>query len=98
MRLEKGKEKNSLYLILHGIFTVILHCFHGCLGSDLTRSLLLFATGKPLGENGLDWMKIHLINLTGMKKRSSNRDRLQFADEMMPQILDSADNPFDVSK
>ena len=39
-------------------------------GSDITRSILIFAKGKPLGPKGLDWMKIHLINLTGFKKRS----------------------------
>ena len=38
-------------------------------GSDVVRSILLFAKGKPLGPYGLDWLKIHLVNLTGMKKR-----------------------------
>ncbi|XP_070207362.1 DNA-directed RNA polymerase, mitochondrial-like [Littorina saxatilis] len=63
------------------------------LGSDITRSILMFAKGKPLGSKGLDWMKIHLINLTGFKKRSPNRERLAYANEMMDEILDSADNP-----
>ncbi|XP_067658835.1 DNA-directed RNA polymerase, mitochondrial-like [Haliotis asinina] len=63
------------------------------LGSDVARSILMFAKGKPLGDHGLDWLKIHLINLTGFKKRSSNKDRLVYANEMMPDILDSADNP-----
>jgi DNA-directed RNA polymerase, mitochondrial len=31
--------------------------------------MLLFAKGMPLGEKGLDWLKIHLINLTGLKKK-----------------------------
>jgi DNA-directed RNA polymerase len=39
------------------------------LGGDVTRSILYFAKGKPLGEKGLDWLKIHLVNLTGFKKR-----------------------------
>ena len=65
-------------------------------GNDMTRSILVFAKAKPLGKNGLDWLKIHLVNLTGMKKRSSNADRLLFANEMMPQVLDSADKPFEV--
>ena len=67
-------------------------------GNDMSRSILVFAKAKPLGNNGLDWLKIHLVNLTGMKKRSSNDDRLLFANEMMPQILDSADRPFEVFK
>lgn len=63
------------------------------LGGDLTRSLHLFAKGQPLGEHGLDWLKIHLINLTGLKKRSSVAERLAFANEILPLIIDSAENP-----
>lgn len=63
------------------------------LGSDLARALLEFAEGRPLGPRGLDWLKIHLINLTGLRKRDSLRMRLAFADEVMGEILDSADNP-----
>ena len=66
-------------------------------GNDVARCILQFAKAKPLGENGLDWLKIHLVNLTGLRKRESNRERLQFANEMMPQILDSADNPLSVN-
>nr|XP_033811524.1 DNA-directed RNA polymerase, mitochondrial [Geotrypetes seraphini] len=63
------------------------------LGNDVTRAILLFAEGKPLGENGLSWLKIHLINLTGLKKRNSMQQRLEYANEIMEDILDSADNP-----
>ncbi|XP_037513108.1 DNA-directed RNA polymerase, mitochondrial [Rhipicephalus sanguineus] len=63
------------------------------LGSDVVRGILLFARGEPLGEKGLDWLKIHLVNLTGLKKREPVSERLRFANEMMPEILDSADNP-----
>lgn len=63
------------------------------LGSDVTRAILLFAEGKPLGPKGLDWLKIHLVNLTGLKKRSSLQERLEFANSIMEDILDSADNP-----
>ncbi|XP_050024400.2 DNA-directed RNA polymerase, mitochondrial [Dermacentor andersoni] len=63
------------------------------LGSDVVRGILLFARGEPLGEKGLDWLKVHLINLTGLKKRDPVSERLKFADEVMPEILDSADNP-----
>ncbi|KAI2808518.1 hypothetical protein BLOT_006463 [Blomia tropicalis] len=65
------------------------------LGSDLSRALLLFAKGKPLGEQGLKWLKIHLINLTGLKKRYSTEDRLAYCDEVLDLIFDSADKPFD---
>ncbi|XP_043831430.1 DNA-directed RNA polymerase, mitochondrial [Dromiciops gliroides] len=63
------------------------------LGSDMTRAILLFAEGKPLGPNGLNWLKIHLINLTGLKKRESLKARLAYANEILEDILDSADKP-----
>uniref|UniRef100_A0A4X2JMP0 DNA-directed RNA polymerase n=1 Tax=Vombatus ursinus TaxID=29139 RepID=A0A4X2JMP0_VOMUR len=63
------------------------------LGSDMTRAILLFAEGKPLGPSGLNWLKIHLINLTGLKKRESLKARLAYANEILEDILDSADNP-----
>ncbi|CAG2104639.1 unnamed protein product [Medioppia subpectinata] len=78
------------------VYPVPPHFNH--LGNDLTRSLMLFAKGQPLGEDGLDWLKIHLINLTGLKKRSSMAERLAFANEIMPLIIDSADNPLDGCK
>lgn len=63
------------------------------LGSDLSRALLLFAKGAPLEEQGLKWLKVHLINLTGFKKRCSTEERLAYADEVIDLIMDSADNP-----
>ncbi|KAM9618918.1 DNA-directed RNA polymerase, mitochondrial [Morphnus guianensis] len=63
------------------------------LGNDVTRAILLFAEGKPLGPKGLDWLKIHLINLTGLKKRNTLQERLEYANKIMEEILDSADHP-----
>ena len=63
------------------------------LGDDCSRALLQFAVGKPLGPRGLDWLKIHLINLTGLKKKESLQDRLNFANSLLPEILDSAERP-----
>ncbi|XP_037106422.1 DNA-directed RNA polymerase, mitochondrial [Syngnathus acus] len=68
------------------------------LGSDVTRSILLFAEGKPLGPMGLDWLKIHLVNLTGLKKKSSLQGRLEYANSIMEDILDSADRPLNGKK
>nr|XP_054768974.1 DNA-directed RNA polymerase, mitochondrial-like isoform X2 [Lytechinus pictus] len=67
-------------------------------GSDVTRSLLLFARGRPLGEEGFRWLKIHLVNLTGHKKRCAVEERLQYAHDMMDEIIDSADRPLDGNK
>lgn len=66
------------------------------LGSDLARALLEFAQGRPLGPHGLDWLKIHLVNLTGLKKHEPLQARLVFANEVMEDILDSADRPMTV--
>ncbi|NXT85379.1 RPOM protein, partial [Zapornia atra] len=63
------------------------------LGNDVTRAILLFAEGRPLGPKGLDWLKIHLINLTGLKKKNSLQERLEYANELLEEILDSADHP-----
>ncbi|XP_039463115.1 DNA-directed RNA polymerase, mitochondrial isoform X2 [Oreochromis aureus] len=68
------------------------------LGSDVTRAVLVFAEGKLLGPKGLDWLKIHLVNLTGLKKRSSLQGRLEYANTIMEDILDSADNPLNGRK
>lgn len=66
------------------------------LGADLARSLLLFAKGRPLGEKGLDWLKIHLINLVGNMKRAPIQERLEYANSILHlEVLDSADNPLD---
>jgi DNA-directed RNA polymerase, mitochondrial len=38
------------------------------LGSDLSRALLLFGEKKPLGKDGLRWLKVHLANIYGNNK------------------------------
>ena len=65
------------------------------MGSDLPRSLLVFARGKKLGDNGLRWLKLHCINLTGLLKRESVEDRLDYVETIMDKIIDSATNPLD---
>lgn len=69
------------------------------LGSDLARSLLLFAKGQRLGEKGLDWLKIHLINLVGKMKSSSISERLDYANSILEtDIRDSAQQPWNGRK
>ncbi|OQS05246.1 DNA-dependent RNA polymerase [Thraustotheca clavata] len=62
------------------------------LGSDMSRSLLVFKEKKPLGPGGLRWLKIHLANLYGIDKCSFD-DREKFSNDHMKQILASAANP-----
>lgn len=74
-------------------YTLPPHLTH--LGADLGRSLMMFHQKKKLGVDGLTWLKLHCINLTGLKKRDSVRERLLFAEEVLDEILDSADNPME---
>jgi len=64
------------------------------LGSDLCRGMLVFAKGKPLGPDGLAWLKVHLANLFGHNKVSRN-DRIAWVDERMADVLDSAARPLE---
>ncbi len=73
------------------VYPIPPHLNH--LGSDLARSLLVFNQAKPLGVDGFSWLKLHCINLTGHKKRDSVQNRLRYSEEMMENIIDSADNP-----
>lgn len=36
---------------------------------DVGRALMVFAAGHTLGEDGLNWLKIHLVNLHGLMKK-----------------------------
>ncbi|KAF9615594.1 hypothetical protein IFM89_024683 [Coptis chinensis] len=66
------------------------------LSSDLCRGVLEFGEGRPLGEAGLRWLKIHLANLYagGVEKLSYDR-RLAFTENHLTDIVDSADKPID---
>ena len=62
------------------------------MGADNARALLLFGKGRPLGAEGLRWLKIHLANVFGFDK-ASFRDRELFAMEHLDDIRDSVENP-----
>ncbi|PYH43944.1 DNA-directed RNA polymerase [Aspergillus saccharolyticus JOP 1030-1] len=61
------------------------------MGADNARGLLLFSEAKPLGPQGLRWLKIQLANLAGYDK-ASLAEREQFVMDHMDDILDSANN------
>ncbi|CDW58308.1 DNA directed RNA polymerase, mitochondrial [Trichuris trichiura] len=69
------------------------HLHH--MGDDVCRGLLLFAKGRVLGKRGFEWLKIHCVNLTGLKKRESLSARLQYANDILHEIVDSATRPLD---
>ena len=62
------------------------------MGADHLRGLMLFSKGKPLGESGLRWLKVHLANVYGFDK-ASLQERQDFADENIDNIRDSVRNP-----
>ncbi|KAK4853516.1 hypothetical protein QYF36_010423 [Acer negundo] len=64
------------------------------LSSDICRGVLEFAEGRPLGKSGLSWLKIHLANLySGGVEKLSHDGRLDFVDDHLDDIFDSAENP-----
>lgn len=64
------------------------------MGADNVRGLLVFAEGKPLGETGLRWLKIHLATAAGHDK-ASLEERVKFTEEHLDDIYDSARRPLD---
>ena len=63
-------------------------------GDDLTRGMLQFARAKPLGEEGVNWLAIHLANTWGNDKVPFE-ERIQWAFDNQAMILDSAMFPTD---
>ncbi|XP_076247512.1 mitochondrial RNA polymerase isoform X2 [Calliopsis andreniformis] len=60
---------------------------------DTLYRLSLANHAKPLGAQGLDWLKLHVINLTNLKKKASIEERLAYANENLENMLDSAAKP-----
>ncbi|OEL29363.1 DNA-directed RNA polymerase 2B, chloroplastic/mitochondrial [Dichanthelium oligosanthes] len=73
-----------------------MHPYLNHLGSDLCRGILEFSEGRPLGESGLRWLKIHLANLyAGGVDKLSYDGRIAFAENHLEDIFDSADSPLE---
>ncbi|KAH3678246.1 hypothetical protein WICPIJ_008881 [Wickerhamomyces pijperi] len=62
------------------------------LGNDLSRGLLIFWKGKPLGAKGLDWLKIHVSNLFGIDKAPLH-ERIQYVNDNLDKVFKTADDP-----
>ncbi|CAN1244350.1 DNA-directed RNA polymerase 2B, chloroplastic/mitochondrial [Linum perenne] len=66
------------------------------LGSDMCRGILEFAEGRPLGNSGLKWLKIHLANLfAGGVDKLSYEGRISFTENHLDDIFNSADKPLE---
>ena len=48
---------------------LIPNTFFFPIANDLSRSLLQFGVGCPLGRRGLEWLKIHIATLHGAKSK-----------------------------
>ena len=61
-------------------------------GNDLSKGLLTFADGKPLGQTGLRWLAIHGANVYGFDKASLD-DREKWAHDHRAEIEAVATDP-----
>ena len=62
------------------VYPVPPHLNH--IGADLSRGLLEFSEGKPIGPKGIYWLKIHLANKMG-KDKLSFPERLSYVENLM---------------
>jgi DNA-directed RNA polymerase, mitochondrial len=73
-----------------------MHAYLNHLGNDVCRGVLEFAEGRELGESGLRWLKIHLANLyAGGVDKLSYDGRVEFTENHLDEIFDSADRPLE---
>ncbi|XP_003577161.2 DNA-directed RNA polymerase 1B, mitochondrial [Brachypodium distachyon] len=73
-----------------------MHPYLNHLGSDLCRGVLEFSEGRPLGDSGLCWLKIHLANLyAGGVDKLSYDGRIAFTENHLEDIFDSANRPLE---
>lgn len=62
-------------------------------GDDLSKGLLEFANGKPLGEVGAYWLAVHGANVYGNDKVSLD-ERVEWVEANEERIIRTADEPF----
>ena len=62
------------------------------MGADINRGILEFSKGKPLGKDGLWWLKVHLANKIGEDKLPLV-GRAAYTDSIMEKVLRCAKDP-----
>ncbi|CAG9316663.1 rpom-1 [Blepharisma stoltei] len=67
------------------------------LGNDLSRGLLEFADGKPIGNKGLWWLKIHVANKMGFDKLQLDK-RVDIAEQKLDDFFKIAKDPVQYSE
>jgi DNA-directed RNA polymerase len=73
------------------VYPIPPHLNH--MGADLNRGILEFSEPKPLGKNGLRWMKIHLANKIGKDKLPLD-ERAKYSESIMEMVHRCAQDPF----
>ncbi|QFR42352.1 RNA polymerase [Pantoea phage vB_PagP-SK1] len=63
-------------------------------GNDMTKGLLTFAQGKPIGEDGFYWLKIHGANTAGVDKVPFPQ-RIKFVEDNHTNIMECAKAPLE---
>ena len=70
-------------------------------GSDVSKALLKFAHGEPLGERGVYWLAIHGANCLGVSpldgtkvSRMTLEERRDLAMGLTDRVLEAVDNPW----
>lgn len=63
--------------------------------NDAVKGCLEFAEGKPLGEDGLYWLKVHVANSCGYDKHSP-AIKAKWTEDNWEMICDFINNPLDV--
>jgi DNA-directed RNA polymerase len=66
-------------------------------GTDLSKSLLRFAEGKPITERGYWWLQVHVANCFGVDKVSFE-ERVAWTNSNLEALLDSAIDPLGGSR
>jgi len=62
------------------------------MGADINRGILEFAEGKPLGKDGLFWLKVHLANKIGKDKLPLS-ERALYAESIIDTVHKCAEDP-----
>lgn len=62
---------------------------------DRVRAMFLFANGKPIGEQGIWWLKVHVANCGAFEKvdKKTFEERVQWVDENLMLLTDYARRP-----
>lgn len=94
---QQFKDESRIYFPHYADFRGRIYPYANFLspqGDDTARALLEFAEGKPLGDRGIVWLKVHVANLFGQDK-CSFAERVAWVNEHVALLHDSAACPLD---